>query len=64
MTKTFYMRAQEIRAKIPKGRFTEVAELSGLDPSWVSRFARGKTQNPGVSTMDKLVEGLRLYRKK
>ena len=62
MAKTLYEQAQAIRAKLPKN-YAEVARLSGLDPSWVSRFARGETQNPGVSTIDKLVSGINLYRK-
>jgi len=37
-----------------RGRWAELARQSGVSYSWLSKFARGLIENPGLRTLERL----------
>lgn len=50
-TRTF---TENTRARLirKRGKYRQVAELSGVSYSWIQKFAGGKENNPSVETID------------
>jgi len=42
-----------------KGEYRQISQDAGLSYSWLCKFARGRKQNPTISSMRKLQAGLR-----
>lgn len=59
--KSLKQQAEEARAALRQrsGQFGQIAQVAGLHPTWIGKYAAGEIESPGVMSIDKLNVGLR-----
>jgi transcriptional regulator with XRE-family HTH domain len=48
----------QLKVRLSRGRYRELAEKSGMSVSWISQFGRGLIHNPTINTVKSLQEAL------